>query len=88
MECPSLFEGHTLERELEGVRCSECGKGTSDIAGRPRWSYFREFRCVPKRINVVEAGLGDSLCKPSHFSWKRQGRLRSGRDVPPAVPGQ
>eukprot|EP00971_Amphidinium_carterae_P237360 4711786-Amphidinium_carterae.2 len=38
-----------MKRELEVFRCTECGKGASDIAGRPRWSYFREFRCVPKR---------------------------------------
>eukprot|EP00971_Amphidinium_carterae_P075644 1494422-Amphidinium_carterae.4 len=49
MEWLFLFEGHTLERELEGLRSTECGRGASDIAGRPRWSYFREFRCVPKR---------------------------------------
>eukprot|EP00971_Amphidinium_carterae_P019943 392996-Amphidinium_carterae.1 len=24
-------------------------QGASDIVGRPRWGYFREFRCVPKR---------------------------------------
>eukprot|EP00971_Amphidinium_carterae_P066885 1324751-Amphidinium_carterae.1 len=48
-EWPYDFEGHTLTRETAGLRCLECGKGVSDIAGRPRWSYFREFRCSPKR---------------------------------------
>eukprot|EP00971_Amphidinium_carterae_P294916 5856165-Amphidinium_carterae.1 len=49
MEWPLPFEGHTLERELEGLCCVECGKGVSDTAGRPRWSHFRTFTCVPKR---------------------------------------
>eukprot|EP00971_Amphidinium_carterae_P117308 2323756-Amphidinium_carterae.1 len=49
LEWPYDFEGHTLTREASGLRCLECGKGASDIAGRPRWGYFREFRCVPKR---------------------------------------
>eukprot|EP00971_Amphidinium_carterae_P030858 607161-Amphidinium_carterae.1 len=49
MDWPFLFEGHTLEREFAGLRCTECGKGASDIAGWPQWSYFREFRCAPKR---------------------------------------
>eukprot|EP00971_Amphidinium_carterae_P122372 2423264-Amphidinium_carterae.1 len=75
-----------LQRELEGLRCTECGKGASDIAGRPRWSYFKEFHCKVF-LNVVVAGLGDSLCKLSPFFWMRLGRLRSGRDAPPAEPG-
>eukprot|EP00971_Amphidinium_carterae_P342560 6481906-Amphidinium_carterae.1 len=49
LEWPYAFEGHTLTREAAGLRCIECHKGASDIAGRPRWGYFREFRCVPKR---------------------------------------
>eukprot|EP00971_Amphidinium_carterae_P297106 5902408-Amphidinium_carterae.1 len=49
MDWPFLFEGHTLEREFKGLRCTKRGKRASDIAGRPRWSYFRQFRCVPKR---------------------------------------
>eukprot|EP00971_Amphidinium_carterae_P096642 1912854-Amphidinium_carterae.2 len=55
---PQLPEEEDLIDELEwpyvfetaGLRCLECGKGASDIAGRPRWLYFRElFHCVPKR---------------------------------------
>eukprot|EP00971_Amphidinium_carterae_P324234 6443543-Amphidinium_carterae.1 len=49
LEWPFDFEGHTLDREAAGLRCLVCGKGASDILGRPRWSYFREFRCTPKR---------------------------------------
>eukprot|EP00971_Amphidinium_carterae_P098330 1945170-Amphidinium_carterae.1 len=48
LEWPFAFEGLTLDREAAGLRCLECGKGASNIAGRPRWSYFREFRCTPK----------------------------------------
>eukprot|EP00971_Amphidinium_carterae_P313048 6221264-Amphidinium_carterae.1 len=49
LEWPYAFEGHTLVREAAGLRCIECHKGASDIVGRPRWGYFREFRCAPKR---------------------------------------
>eukprot|EP00971_Amphidinium_carterae_P330014 6462859-Amphidinium_carterae.1 len=66
--------------QLEGLRCTECGKGASDIAGRPRWSYFREFRCVPKRRRGRPRRL---FCMLSPFSWMRLGRLRSGRDALP-----
>eukprot|EP00971_Amphidinium_carterae_P317516 6312222-Amphidinium_carterae.1 len=37
LEWPFAFEGHTLTRETAGLRCIECHKGASDIAGRPRW---------------------------------------------------
>eukprot|EP00971_Amphidinium_carterae_P306530 6091143-Amphidinium_carterae.1 len=37
LEWPYAFEGHTLTRETAGLRCIECHKGASDIAGRPRW---------------------------------------------------
>eukprot|EP00971_Amphidinium_carterae_P306099 6083465-Amphidinium_carterae.1 len=38
-------------------------------------------------LNVVVAGLGHSLCILGPFSWIGLGRLRSGRDAPPAEPG-
>eukprot|EP00971_Amphidinium_carterae_P154432 3062300-Amphidinium_carterae.1 len=70
----------TDPRELEGLRCTECGKGASDIAGRPTSGSSTVF------LNIVVAGLGDSLCKLSPFFWMRLGRFRSGRDAPPAEP--
>eukprot|EP00971_Amphidinium_carterae_P027631 544358-Amphidinium_carterae.1 len=54
MDWPFLYEGHTLEREFEGLRCTECGKGASDIVGRPRWSISVSSAVFP---NVVVAGL-------------------------------
>eukprot|EP00971_Amphidinium_carterae_P144888 2870856-Amphidinium_carterae.1 len=65
LDWPFLFEGHTLVREQAGLRCSVCGKGASDIAGRPRWPYFREFRCVPKRCRGRPRRLRDHALAPS-----------------------
>eukprot|EP00971_Amphidinium_carterae_P158783 3148059-Amphidinium_carterae.1 len=87
MEWPFFFEGHTLEREREGLRCTECGKGALDIAGRMRWSYFREFRCVPKCRRGSPRRLSLQAEPFLLDDWMRLGLLRSGRDAPPAEPG-
>eukprot|EP00971_Amphidinium_carterae_P252756 5018207-Amphidinium_carterae.1 len=64
MEWPFLLKGHTLERELEGLRCTECEKGASDIAGP-----------LCSQLSVVVVGLDDSHCLPSPLLWMWLGRL-------------